>query len=236
MTFLLPSFRQIPVLLRGDIAATVAWTARIEPGRVIVWLAVIVAGSAAFGAAIGWWRAPEQAIYTAVKLPLVILLTTIGNALLNAMLAPLLGVNIGLRQSLLAVLMSFTIASAILGALSPLLAFVVWNLPPITQRSGDFVAHSFLLLSIVVAIAFAGVAANLRLIQLLRRLGGSDAAARRVLLAWLVGNLFLGSQLSWILRPFVGSPNLPLQFLRPDAFNGSFFEAVLRAIRRLVVE
>ena len=63
------------------------------------------------------WRAPLQALYTAIKFPLIILLTTLGNGLLNAMLAPLLGVNLGLRQTLLAVFMSFTIAAAILGAL-----------------------------------------------------------------------------------------------------------------------
>ena len=64
-------------------------------------------------------------------MPLIILLTTLGNAILNAMLAPLLGLNLGLRQSFLAILMSFAIASAILGAFSPLAAFMIWNLPPL---------------------------------------------------------------------------------------------------------
>jgi predicted membrane-bound spermidine synthase len=75
-------------------------------------------------------------------------------------------------------------------------------------------------------IAFAGVAANLRLVQLLRRLSGNAAVARRVLAAWLVGNLFLGSQLSWILRPFIGAPGLPVEFLRSTAFKGNFYETV----------
>jgi len=53
--------------------------------------------------------------------------------------------------------------------------------------------------------------------------------AGRVLLAWLVGNLFLGSQLSWMLRPFIGSPGLRVEFLRSDAFSGNFYEAVFRS-------
>ena len=107
------SVRQIPVLLRGETDAVAPWTEATSPARVAMWLAVTLGGSAAFGAAMGWWRAPEQALYTAAKLPLVLLFTALGNALLNAMLAPLLGVRLGFRQSLLAVLMSFTIAAAI---------------------------------------------------------------------------------------------------------------------------
>jgi len=87
--------------------------------------------------------------------------------------------------------------------------------------------------AIVVVIAFAGITANARLYQLLVRLGGSIMVARRVLFAWLAVNLLLGSQISWILRPFIGSPGLPVQFLRPDAFHGSFFETVLYAMRRV---
>ena len=70
------------------------------------------------------------------------------------------------------------------------------------------------MLTHVAVIAFAGMTGNVRLFQLLAQLGGSRAVALRVLLAWLAGNLFLGSQLSWILRPFIGSPTLPVEFFR----------------------
>jgi hypothetical protein len=52
----------------------------------------------------------------------------------------------------------------------------------------------------------------------------------RVLVAWLAGNLFLGSQLCWILRPFIGSPVLPVEFFRTTALHGNFYENVLRSI------
>ncbi len=227
------SLRQVPTLLRGETATVTPWTEDASPSRVALWLAVTFLGSAAFGAAMGWWRAPEQALFTAVKLPLVLLFTALGNALLNAMLAPLLGVNIGLRQSLLAVLMSFTIAGAILGGVAPLLAFVIWNAPPLAHSASAGTTHAFILLTIVAAIAFAGVAANVRLLRLLERLGGGRAGARRVLFAWLTVNLFLGSQLAWILRPFVGSPGLPVQFLRDEPLKGSFYEAVFYSVGRL---
>jgi len=50
------------------------------------------------------------------------------------MLAPLLGLNLTFRQSLAVVLMSFAFVSAVLGALSPVAWFVVWNTPPLTAR------------------------------------------------------------------------------------------------------
>ncbi len=226
--------RQIPVLLRGEPESVNASIERCSTGRVLLYCAVIFVGAGLYGAAVGSWRSPEQALNTAVKFPLILLLITLGNALLNAMFAPLLGLNIGFRQSLLAILMSFTIAAAILGSFGPLVFFIVWNLTPMTPHGGTSVtAHSFHLLTQVALIAFAGVAANLRLIQLLRRLSGSNAIARRILFAWLAGNLFLGSQLSWILRPFIGSPGLPVEFLRKDPLQGNFFEAVLHAVRHL---
>ena len=81
--------------------------------------------------------------------------------------------------------------------------------------------------------AFAGVVANRRLLDLLRRMSGREATARAVLFSWLAGNLFLGAQLAWNLRPFIGSPRLTVQFLRDDPLRGNFYEAVWRAIRHL---
>ena len=122
--------------------------------------------------------------------------------------------------------MSFAIAAAILAAFSPLVFFLVWNTPANS-------AYSFTLLVQVAIIAYAGIMANLRLAQLLEHHCGSRSVAWRVLFAWLAGNLFLGSQLSWSLRPFVGSPALPVEFLRADAFRGNFYEAVFSAARHL---
>jgi hypothetical protein len=226
--------RQVGVLLRGEPQLLRGWCESWNVSRLVLCGGVIFTGAGLYGAAMGWWRAPLAGVYVAIKFPLIMLLTATGNALLNAMLAPLLGLNISLRQSFLANLLSFTIASAILGAFAPLAAFMVWNAPPMAvdaaRSSGTY---SFIQVTHVAVIAFAGVAANLRLIQLLRELSGSAATARRVLLAWLAGNLFLGSQLTWILRPFIGSPGLPVEFLRATAFQGNFYETVFGALLHL---
>lgn len=225
----------VGTLLRGEVAALRVWTADWHTARITRDLMIICFGAGLFGAAVGWWRDPRQALFAGVKLPLILLLTAGGNALLNSMLAPLLGLHLRFRQSFLAILTSFALAATILGAFSTLVAFTIWNAPPLTagDRSNSSI-HAAILLLLVAAIAFAGVAANLRLFQLLRSLAGDGAAAGRVLLAWLAGNLFLGSQLSWILRPFIGSPGLPVEFLRHDAFSGNFYEAVFRSSAHLL--
>ena len=217
------------LLLRGKLGPLAAWTEHWNTRRFWLHIAVIVMGAGLYGAAMGCWRDPQQALYVAVKFPLILLLTVIGNALLNGMLAPLLGLNIPFRRSFSAILMSFAIASAILGAFSPIMAFWIWNAPTMTSASAGTV-YSFMLLAHVTVIALAGVTGNVRLFQLLEKLGGSQATAWRVLLAWLAGNLFLGSQLCWILRPFIGSPNLPVEFLRQTAFQGNFYEAVFHSL------
>jgi len=226
---------QLGEMLRGEPEFLRAWIERWEPRRLALCVVVIVGGAGLYGAAMGYWRDPRQALYVAIKFPLIILLTTFGNALLNAMLAPLLGLDIGLRQSFLAILMSFTMASAILGSFSPLTAFLIWNSQPLSAAAAiPQETYSAIQLMHVAIIAFAGIAANLRLIQLLRQLAANATVARRVLVAWLAGNLFFGSQLSWILRPFIGSPGLPVEFLRQTALQGNFYESVFHSAWNLL--
>lgn len=223
---------EVPSLLRGELDFLRAWVTRRSWAGMMVSGIVILLGTGLFGAALGSWRAPMQAVYAGLKLPLVLLLTALLNGLINALFAPLLGLNIGPRVSLSAVLASFAICAAILGSLSPILAFLIWNSPALgTEGAGA--THSLILIANVGSLAFAGVAGSLRLFQTLRALGNASVA-RRVLTAWLGMNLLLGSQISWVLRPFVGSPGLDVQFLRPDAFQGSFFESVFRSLRFLL--
>jgi hypothetical protein len=225
------NLNQIGAVLRGESALMSEWVQARSLGRTLLYVLAIFAGAGLYGAAMGCWRGPLQALYVAIKFPLIILLTTLGNGLLNGMLAPLLGLNLGFRQSLQAVLMSFTVAALILGAFSPVVFFLVWNAPAMSSRVPG--VYSFIQLMHVALIAFAGVTANLRLGSLLERLGGGAAVGHRVLFAWLVGNLLLGSQLSWILRPFIGAPGLPVQFLRAEAFKGNFYETVFRSLQNL---
>lgn len=219
------------MLLRGEVDSLQGWLKHEEKRKLILPLLVLLSGTSLYGAAIGLWRSPLQAGYVALKFPLVILVTTLGTALLNGMLAPLLGLNLRFRESLEAILLSFALAAAVLAAFTPVALFFVWNVPPLTEGSvQDGQVHALIKLMHVLAISFAGIAAHVRLWQFLRKLSGEGGIATRVLIAWLASNLFLGSQLVWILRPFIGAPWLPVAFLRPDAFKGNFYETVLHDV------
>jgi hypothetical protein len=61
------------------------WMLRRQGNLVGFCVVAIVIGAGSYGAVMGCWRDPLQALYTGIKLPLVILLTTLGNGLLNGM-------------------------------------------------------------------------------------------------------------------------------------------------------
>jgi hypothetical protein len=194
--------------------------------------AIIFVGSSLYGFTVGVWRAPLQSLYTAIKFPLLIFLTCIGNGAINGMLAQILGLGFSFKQTSLAILMSFAIAATILGGFAPIMLFLWYNAPGLASKRA-ILGHSIMLLAHVFVIAFAGVVANRRLLDLLRKRSGHEATARAVLFCWLAGNLFLGAQLAWNLRPFIGSPTLAVQFLRDDPLRGNFYEAVWRALLHL---
>src|ERR1051326_5996280 len=224
--------KELRALLRGDVEQIAQWLQSPTLARFWGYLFAILVGSALYGATVGIWRAPLQSFYTAIKFPLLIFLTCDGNAAINGTLAQILGSGLSFKQTSIAILMSFVIAATILAGLAPVTLFVWFNAPPLGSTTA-ILGHSLMLLTHVGAIAFAGVLANRRLLALLRKISGHDSTARAVLTSWLAGNLFLGAQLAWNLRPFIGSPALAVQFLRDDPLRGNFYEAVWRAFLHL---
>ena len=220
-------------LLAGNPAALSAWIDGPFGPRLRLCLLTLVVGAGSYGATIGLWRSGEQAIYAAVKFPLVVTLTCGGNALLNGLLAQVFETGLTFRQTTLAILASFAIAGLALLSFVPLALFLLRNTPPLESEAAR-TGHSLTLLAHVGAIGFAGWIGNRRLYRLLAYRSRSSANARIVLLGWLAGNLLLGSQISWILRPFIGNPSLPVAFLREHPLWGGFFEQVWRSLSQLI--
>jgi len=242
MTSMASNVNQFPSLgidlfLRSESRVLHHWTIRkpVQTG----WFCVtsIIVGAGCYGAAIGSWRNGWQALFTGIKLPLVILLTTLGNGLLNGMLAPLLGLNIPFRQTFVLVLLSFGIASLVLAGLSPVIWFIVWNTAPLGVRTSlSSPEYGFLQLALATITAFAGIAGNLKVLPLLKNGTKNGVVALRVLLAWLASNLFLGSQVAWVLRPFIWDPAGPVEFVGRQYFHGSFYETIFEAAQRLILQ
>jgi hypothetical protein len=196
--------------------------------------AVTLAGGAIYGFAFGLWRAPEQALYSAIKLPLLLLAVVAASALINGVLALLLRSGIGVRQGAVAIMLSFSLAVLMLGALAPVSVFFVLSVPgpeAAAARPAEVYRTAELVLFFhIVVIGACGVAGNVRLFRLLERLAPTRAIAVRVLVSWILVDGFVGSQLSWILRPFLCKPHLPPEFVRERALEGNFFEELWRIL------
>lgn len=220
-------------LCRGDVPALRRWLERPGWQHLGLCLLAIALGAGAFGAAVGSWRSPRQAAFNTLKLPLLFVLTAAGTGALNVILAKLAGVPLRARQSLLAVLLSFSLTALILGSLAPPVWLMAWSLPGVDSPEARL-THRVVLLATVAAVACAGVTANVRLFALLKNFETAPGQARRTLAGWLAANLFLGAQLSWNLRPFFGTPGMRVQLLRDDPFDGTFYEAVYLSLRTLL--
>lgn len=195
-------------------------------------LITILGGVGLYGATIGLWHGPLMALYVGIKLPLIILVTLALNAVINGMLAQLLGTGLSFRQATQSLLMAFTVFALIVGSLSPLTVFLVWNAPPASSPEAGEV-HRQLLVTHTCLIAFAGIVSMQKLHGIVESFSGSRAAARRTLIVWLAGNLFAGAQVGFLFRPIFGTPHLEVAFLRPDPFEGNFYESLWWAIRHL---
>lgn len=218
--------------LRQLIQPDTGWLDAPTPGRVAAVAGMACAGLAVYGFTVGFWRDPVMGGYVAVKLPLLVALTLACNALLNGLLGLLLGTGLGFRQSFFALLTAFALAGVILGSLAPVTFLLALNAPP-PDAPGARDAHAAYLVTHTLLIGFAGIAANIHLHRLLAAKAPTATAATATLLAWLGGNGFLGAQFSWILRPFFGSPNLKVEFLRPDPMSGNFYQAVWNSIQQI---
>jgi hypothetical protein len=198
------------------------------PGKIARIAGVAALALAAYGFTTGFWRSPEMGLYVAVKMPLLVACTLCCNGMLNGLLGVLLG-GLGFRESLLALLSAFAVSALLLGSLAPVTLMLALDAPPPDSPQAHG-AHSGYLLFHVLLIAVAGIAGTLSLYRILRQRCPSAGVAGTTMLAWLAGNGFLGAQFSWILRPFFGSPDLKVAFLREDPMNGSFYQAVWGAL------
>lgn len=216
-------------LLRNSPAAARPWIFSRDASGFLEPILLLALGGGAYGAAMGLWRSPLLALYVAVKLPLLLLLTAATNAVLNGLWARRLGLDLTFAQSLRAVLLAFGVAGIVLGSTAAVVLFFDLTLPG--PGSADArVGHDVLGLSHVLLIAFAGVAAVRRQQRWLREAFPSATHDFRVVTIWLAVNLIVGAQLSWNLRPWFGTPGMEVEFLREDAFHGTLYESVYRMV------
>jgi hypothetical protein len=183
-----------------------------------------VALAALYGAALGLWGGGEQALFAAAKLPIVLIVTW----LLTVPCAALVGWTLG-RRAPLAEIVAGTLAplasaAVLLASLAPVAALFSATLPLPTHEART--EHNLLFLLHSILVGAAGVAGVARF----RARIGVDLApgrARAAVALWIGAYAFVGGQVAWSLRPFVGSVYEPVAFVRPNALEGNLYEFIL---------
>lgn len=189
---------------------------------------VMTLGSALYGAVLGHWHGPRLAAYVAVKLPLVVLITAGLTLLLSFILGHLLGLPLRFAQVAVLIFLGLASASVLLAALAPVAWLFTISAPPPTAAART--AHNLLYLLHTGFVGGCGLAGSLALGKALRATGRSAAVVRRVHWSWILVYAFVGGEVAWALRPFVGSVYHPVVFLREDALRGNVYEFVFTDI------
>lgn len=197
-------------------------------GHLLRLTALMTLASAAYGAVLGLWHGPLLASYVAVKLPLVMITTASVTLLLSYVLAHLLGLPLRLGQVAVLIVLGLSSASVLLASLAPVawLFTLAAPLPSTDARA----AHNWLYLMHTAFVAGSGLAGSLTLLRGLRATRRPRDVVARVYLSWVLAYAFVGGEVAWALRPFVGSVYFPVVFLRDDALSGNVYEFIVTDI------
>jgi len=165
-----------------------------------------------FGGVIGdGWK---QILLSAAKVPFLFLMTFLLCLPSFFVMNALSGLHADFTRILHAILGFQSLASIVLAALGPIT--LLMNL------TTDF--YSFILLWNALIFGIASVSGHFMMSKLYRPLIASNPRHAILLRVWIVLYTFVGIQLAWVLRPFVGSPRLPFQFFRPGAWGNAYVE------------
>lgn len=180
--------------------------------------AAAVASSACFGAAVGCYTGRWQIVYDAVKMP-VYLLGTLGISF--AAMYLFAARDRTARETLAAAAETVALTAVVLGALAPLVwlasVSVQWSpglRTPASQRD-----YRLLILLLTGSVAAGGLAGVQRLHSRLRSV--------RLTAAWVLIYQFVGAQMGWLLKPWVGHTGTDDRFLPlRENLQGNFYESV----------
>ena len=189
----------------------------------LVFLAV--AGSFLFGAALGCYVGRLQILLAAVKMPIFFLGTLAISFLTMHVFAQFAAPQLRMRQTFSLCLSSISTTAALLLGMAPIYAFIAVN-----ASYPSYKTYLFLWLLLVLCVAFAGVISLKHLWRGLRELN----LPRSILVAWVLIYGFVGSQLGWLLRPWVGSSyDVDGYFSLTRNLEGNFYESLFKVIVNL---
>ncbi|MCG2784136.1 MAG: hypothetical protein L6461_03425 [Anaerolineae bacterium] len=176
-----------------------------------------------YGFITGLSHSLSQGLSTAVKMPILFLLTLAFTlpALYFFSLA-LLNIQFSVAQAGVVVLSGIGVAAFLLMGLSPVTLFFVLT-------SSNYSFFQLIAVLFVAVSGFAGLHYVLRGFTWVDKNQEltSNSVGKTLLRAWVVLYGFVGAQMTWRLSPLIGDPNEPFYLIRPSRDN--FFADVINA-------
>jgi hypothetical protein len=181
-------------------------------------LLVVVFG-VAYGAVMGTYAGPNgprvtQMVYSATKVPLLLLLTFFISLPSFFVLNTLFGVRDDFGDAVRALIATQAALTIILASFAPLTAVWYFSLAGYRQA----------ILFNALMFGIASFTAQFLLRRLYRPLIERNPKHRMLLRAWLIVFAFVGIQMGWVLRPFIGHPRGPTTFFREGAWGNAYVE------------
>ena len=197
-------------------------------GNRIIWgqILLIFLFTFFYGLIMGSYNSAQQALVTGIKL-WVLLFLTLSICFPSFYIVQLiLGSKIKIRQLLILLLSGFVMTTTIMVAFAPIVLFF--------QLSGD--NYAFLQLLHVFVFFFSGFFGMRVVLEALKTTFEQNNVYPKIGITvfriWIIIFAFVGIQLSWNLRPFIGSKEMPFELFRSNT-QGNFYSTVFGALGRL---
>src|SRR5216117_1310386 len=179
-----------------------------------------------FGLVAGAYSGPAQALCAGIKLPFLFFATFAVCFPAFFVVQVLVGSRLRLLQVAVLVFGALALTSVLLAAFVPITAFFL-----ITGANYYF-QHLLNIAIAGVAGLFGMYALHEGLSVVCEKRGVYPRKALTIMRAWAVLFAFVGIQLAWSLRPFLGDRNEPFQVF--GRYQGNFYAAIIYAVNKLL--
>lgn len=181
----------------------------------------IIAFAAIYGATMGAYPGGIHVAYNIMKIPLLLLISLYVSLPTYYVLDAFSGGEVSFTQVAAVLLASFTIMGIVLLAFVPVNLFFI-----LTTPNSNFQTYAFIVLLNVTVFALAGFGGLAYLAAGMDSIHSSRKWVNGFLIGLLV-QIFVGTQLAWVLRPYFDGG----VFLRP--LEGNFYIALFRLLARV---
>jgi hypothetical protein len=179
---------------------------------------------ALYGLLMGVSNSWQQALASAVKLPGLFLITLLVCLPTLYFFNLLFGSQMTVRQTAALILTGINVAAALSLAFA-LITLTFWITVP------DYSLYLLLNVGVLALMSWWGIRFLIQGMHHVQQ-GYLGVSRKRILLFWALIFAFVGTQMAWAMRPFVGAPEAPFELIR--ASEGSFYKGVFYNLRNLL--